>query len=191
MLFLLNSHYGLPSVVFSLFPALGYKDFYTIAGERYKESSKYKGLKESRKPNLISFGKGAQSEMFKQLFDSKEILESGGILNILGYGMHGMANVNINFLEKHRGFRSSFAELGLIAGSPIIPVFAIPGKKGRMHIEFHKPLDLGKEEIEHCDRVKFIVEQYSKILENKWKEHPEFVSGGFLEMYNKQVPLVY
>ncbi len=186
---LLNSHYGLPVILISMFPALKYDDFYSIIGERFKDSTKYKGLKGNRKPKLISFGRGAHSELFKQLYESKEILEAGGILHILGDGMHGMSNVNIEFLGKIRGFRSSFAELGILAGSPIIPVFAVPGKKGTMHVEFLEPLNQGNDTMDHQVRVQQIIEQYSKILEEKWKENPSFISGGFMEMYNKQITI--
>lgn len=186
---LLNSHYGLPSVAYSVFPSLGYQNFYTIIGERYQDSSKFSGLKAKRIPNVLSFERGLQSDSFALLFEAKKLLEEGGILHILGDGMHGKANVSIDFLGKLRGFRSTFAELGLIAGSAIIPIFTIPDKSGNMHLDFLEPLDQGDEDMDHTERVQMIVEQYSKILERKWKEHPQYINGGFVDVYNKQISI--
>ncbi len=58
-----------------------------------------------------------------------------------------------------------------------------------MHVEFYKPLDKGPEEMDHTERVKMIVEQYSKILEEKWKHNPQYINGGFMNMYNKQISI--
>ncbi len=183
---LVNAHFGLPSIVMSLIPALGFENFHAIVGENFSSSMKYKLLKKNRTPKLLSFDRGGQSELFKHLFAAKEILDSGGILHTLGDGMHGVANVFTEFLGKPRGFRSSFAELGLISDSPIIPVYAYPGKRGRIHVEFLEAFQQGSEDMEHEERVRLIVDQYSKVLERKWMEHPYFVTGGFMEMYNKQ-----
>ena len=183
---LVNAHFGLPSVVMSLLPGLGFENFHAIVGENFSSSMKYKLLKKNRTPKLLSFERGGKSELFKQLFEAKKILDGGGILHTLGDGMHGVANVYTEFLGKPRGFRSSFAELGLRSESPIIAVFAYPGKRGRMHVEFSEAFQQGPEDMEHEERVRLLVEQYSKVLESKWMEHPYFVTGGFMEMYNKQ-----
>lgn len=184
---LVNSHFGIPPLLMSMFPALGYDNFYSIVGENYLESSKNLNMRKDRTPNFLSFDRSGGSEFFQLLYKAKEILESGGILHVLGDGMHGKAQVYIDFLGKERGFRSSFAELGLIAGSPIIPVFAYPGKSGAMHVEFYEPLPQGAEDDEHEDRIKLIIEGYSKILQDKWMESPYQIRGGFMEMYNKQL----
>lgn len=186
---LVNSHFGHPAVVMSMFPALGYKNFKAVVGENFSASMKYKILRKERVPEIIAFERGGQSGSFKQLFESRDLLDKGGILHILGDGMHGVANHFINFLGKPRGFRSSFAELSLMSGAPIVTVFAYPGKRGNMHIVFEGPLDTGPEKMEHEDRVRMILSQYADILEKKWMEHPYFITGGYMGMYNKQVQI--
>lgn len=182
---LINSHFGLPSVVLSLMPALGYDNFHSIVGENFTSSAKFNIYRKNRTPKLLIFDRAGQSDLVKQLFESKEILEAGGILNILADGMFGRANANTYFLGKKRGFRSTFAELGMISESSIIPVFAY-AHKGKMHVEFHDALNMGEENMDHEDKIQMIIEQYSQVLEKKWEEQPYLIMGGFMDMYNKQ-----
>jgi hypothetical protein len=32
-----------------------------------------------------------------------------------------------------------------------------------------------------------MLEEYSGILEQKWLENPQYVNGGFMQMYNRQI----
>lgn len=184
---LLASHYGLPAMSVSLFPRLGYDDFYTIMGERGAESMKIAGLGGKTKPKMLVFTRDTSSELFKQLFKAKEILENGGILHLLGDGYHGRSNVSMEFFGKIRGWRSTFAELGLGTGAAIIPLLIIPGGKGKLFIEFHQALDHGDETMNKEDRIAGIVRQYKEMLEQRWEEKPQYINGGFMNMFIRQV----
>jgi len=183
---LLGTHYGLPAVSFSVFPRLGFKNFYTIIGEKGAESVKFKGLREDRKPKLLVFKRGGESDAFSMLFEAKELLEKGNILHLLGDGSHGRASHNFNFLGKVRGYRATFAELALLTGSPIIPVFITP-VKGKIKVDICSPLDLSDTGTDREERVQSIVQQYSDLLEEKWMGNPAFINGGFMEMYNRLI----
>ena len=183
---LLGSHYGLPAATFSLLPRLGYRNFYTIIGEKGAESVKFKGMKKAWQPRLLVFKRGGEGDAFSMLFEARELLEKGNILHLLGDGAHGRASHNLSFLGKLRGYRATFAELAVLTGSPLVPVFVTPDK-GKIKLEFCPALDTGNPEADREDRVNAIVKQYSALLENKWMENPALINGGFMEMYNRQI----
>lgn len=183
---LLGSHYGLPAVSFSLFPHKGFKNFYTILGEKGNDTMKIKGLREKWKPKTFVFKRGGESESFSQLFEIKGLLEEGNIIHILGDGAHGRASHTINFLGKAHGYRSTFAELSILTGAPVIPIFITP-VKGKIQVEIMAPLDQGAEELDREERVSNMVSQYSQILEQKWIDNPQFVNGGFMNMHNRLI----
>ena len=183
---LLGSHYGLPAVTFSLFPRLGYRNFYTIIGEKGAESVKFKGLRDDWKPKLLVFKRGGESEAFTQLFEAKELLEQGNIIHLLGDGSHGRSSHNVVFLGKMRGYRATFAELSILTGAPVFPVFII-AVKGEIFIDIEKPLNTGTESMDREDRVKQTVEQYSRLVEQRWLDKPQYINGGFMQMYNRQI----
>lgn len=184
---LVNSHYGFPAFALSLFPRLGYKDFYTILAERGPDTIKYSGIRDDSKPNLLVAERASSGEMFSLLFQAKQKLEEGGILHVLGDGQHGRSSHSLKFMGKIRGFRASFAELGISSGASIIPVLVTPAGKSKVLVEFFAPLDKGSEEADHQERLDMIVEQYAMILESKWKEKPQYVNGGFVDVHIKQV----
>ncbi|HSG67255.1 MAG TPA: hypothetical protein VK994_01015 [Bacteroidales bacterium] len=183
---LLGSHFGLPAATFSLMPRLGYKNFYTIIGEKGAESVKFKGVKDAWKPKLLVFKRGGESDAFSMLFEAKELLEQGNILHLLGDGAHGRASHNLPFLGKMRGYRATFAELAILTGSPVVPVFVIP-RKGKFVLEFLPALNQGTDEQDREERVLQIVKQYSELLEERWRNEPAMINGGFMEMFNRQI----
>lgn len=183
---LLGSHYGLPAISFSLFPRKGFKNFYTILGEKGVDSVKFKGMREAWKPKVLVFKRGGESESFTQLFETKDLLEKGNIVHILGDGAHGRASHTIDFLGKMQGYRATFAELSVLTGAAVFPIFITP-KKGKIIAEILPSLDAGSDKLEREDRVSSMVNQYSDILAQKWMENPQFINGGFMQMYNRQI----
>ncbi len=184
---LVNSHFGWPSVALWLFVRRGYADFYSILGERGVNTTKVAGIRKDCLPHFLSVSRESKGEAFRLLFQAREKLETGGIVHILGDGQHGRSHFSFPFIDKVRGFRASFAELGLITEALIIPVFVLPAENGRALVEFHEPLSKGSEEEDHQQRLENILRQYAKLLESKWKENPHFIHGGFIDTHIRQV----
>jgi len=184
---LVNSHYGWPSVALWLFTRMDYTNYYSIIGEKGSESLKVAGIRKDCLPQFLSVSRESNTEAFRLLFQAREKLESGGIVHILGDGQHGRPHVSLPFGGKIRGFRASFAELGLITEAALIPVFVLPGEGHGAIIQFHKPLDKGTDEMEHQQRIANIIEQYARLLESKWLSAPHLVNGGFVEVHIRQV----
>ncbi len=180
---LLNSHYGLAEVALSIFPNKGFENFHTVVGAAGADSEKFTGINPEIQANRLVFEKFSDAELFKVLLKAKHVLNDGGIVHILGDAYHGKSNLTLPFLGKLRGFRPSFAELALSTQAEIIPVFIYPGKKQKVIIELHPPLDMGKEEDEKEIRVRKVVEQYTDLLEEKWKRMPQFINPGHMDRY--------
>ena len=115
-----------------------------------------------------------------------EELEKGNIIHLLGDGAHGRASHTIDFLGKMKGYRATFAELSVLTGAAVFPIFITP-EKGNIIAEILPPLDAGSDDMEREERVSSIVNQYSDILGQKWMENPQFINGGFMQMYNRQI----
>ena len=184
---LLGSHYGLPALSFSAFPRLGFKNFYTILGERGADSVKFKGLKPGRRPQTLIFKREGDVDAFSMLFEAKEILEKGNILHLLADGGHGKASHHIEFMGKIRAYRATFAELSLLTGAPVYPVFIVPSG-GKVKINIEDALPSGDGSMEREERVNIMIAAYNRLLESKWEENPSYINGGFIEMYNRMVP---
>jgi lauroyl/myristoyl acyltransferase len=184
---LVNSHFGWPSVALWLFMRKGYTNYYSILGERGVDSLKVAGIRKDCLPQFLSVSRESGTEAFRLLFQAREKLEEGGVVHILGDGQHGRSHVSLPFAGKMRGFRASFAELGLITEAAMIPVFVMPDQRGKAVVKVYEPLDKGPDEMEHQQRIAHIIEQYARILENKWLSAPHLVNGGFVDVHIRQV----
>lgn len=184
---LVSSHFGFAESALTVFPAFGYKDFYTVVRAKGSTSMKFAGLDEKRKPNMLVFKDHSNSELFKIMFKAREILKNGGIFHILGDGYHGKSSITMEFLGRIRGFRGSFAELGISTEADIIPIFITSDNLGKLTYHLEDSLDKGSEEMNHNKRVEYIVKQYKDLLENRWKKEPQHINWGFMDKYLRQV----
>jgi lauroyl/myristoyl acyltransferase len=184
---LVNSHYGQAESAITIFPQLGYNDFHTIVREKGTTSKKFMGLNPRYTPNLIIFKDHSNAELVKQLFKAKEILNGGGIFHILGDGYHGKSVITHDFLGRIRGFRASYAELGLSTGAPIVPVFITVDAAGQITVDIKEPLDKGNDSMPHNERIQLITRQYVDHLQEKWINGPQYIYWGFIEKYLRQL----
>ncbi len=184
---ILNSHWGLAEGALTLFPIIGYKDFYTVVRMKGTDSMKFAGLKKEMQPQLIVFKDHSNAELFKSLFKARDVLTKGHIFHILGDGYHGKSSVDMNFMGRIRGFRASFAELGLSTEAAIHPIFIALNNNGSLDVYIMDAIDKGNESQERHERIQYMVEQYTLILEQKWKEEPQHINQGFMEKYLRQV----
>lgn len=184
---ILNSHFGLAQAGLTVFPKLGYNEFYTIVRAKGLESMKFEGLKENAKPKLLAFKDNSQSELFRQMYRAREVLNEGGIVHLLGDGYHGMSSNTIPFLGKLRGFRSSYAELSLSSGAEILPVFIDCPINKKIIVDILPPLDQGDDSMKPEERREHITLQYAKLLEERWLAQPWNVNWRFIEKHLYQV----
>ncbi|NQT77936.1 MAG: hypothetical protein HQ565_09500 [Bacteroidetes bacterium] len=184
---LLNSHFGLAQAALNIFPMLGYKNFATIVRAKGLESLKFKGINEKSRPKLLAFKDNSQSELFKQMFRAREILNEGGIVHLLGDGYHGMSSNTINFMGKLRGFRPSYAELSMATAAVVLPMFIDCSLSGKVTIDILPPLDPGDDSMSAGEKRNHMTIQYARLLEEKWKSQPWNVNWKFMEKYLYQL----
>ena len=184
---LVNSHYGQAESAITIFPQLGYPDFHTIVREKGTSSKKFMGLNPRYTPNLVIFKDHSNAELVKQLFKAREILNNGGIFHILGDGYHGKSVITHDFLGRIRGFRASYAELGLSTGAPIVPVFITVDLVGQISVDIKDALDKGNDSMPHKERIQHITGQYVDHLQEKWIDKPQYIYWGFIEKYLRQL----
>jgi lauroyl/myristoyl acyltransferase len=180
---ILSSHFGFPEVSISLFPRIGFTDFYTVVGSRGAESEKFTGINPNIESKTLTFDNFSDMELIKLLMKAKHILKEGGIIHLLGDGYHGKSSLTFPFIGKLRGFRGSYAELALSTDAQIIPVFITPGNRGHLTVDLRKPLDKGTEEQSREERITHITRQYVEQLAEEWKKSPQFVNWGHMEKY--------
>lgn len=184
---LLSSHWGFAEAAITLFPLLGYKDFYTVVRKKGTDSMKLAGLNKHTHPRLIVFNDHSNAELFKSLFKARDVLKNGHIFHILGDGYHGKSSVDANFKGRIRGFRASFAELGLATEAVIHPIFIDIDNHGYLDVYILDPLDKGDESMDKASRIRHMVDQYVALLERRWTEKPQHINLGFMEKYLRQV----
>ncbi|MCD4723447.1 MAG: hypothetical protein K8R63_01295 [Bacteroidales bacterium] len=180
---LVGSHLGLAEVAISLFPRIGYTDFYTVIGSRGAESEKFTGINKNIEAKTLVFANFSDVELIKLMMKAKHVLEEGGIIHLLGDGYHGKSSLTFPFIGKLRGFRGSYAELALSTDAQIIPLFIIPNDHGRITVDLRQPLDKGSEEQSREERTAHIISQYVEQLAKEWKKSPQFVNWGHMTKY--------
>lgn len=80
-------------------------------------------------------------------------------------------NYSYDLLGKQVQFKSGFAEISLLTGAPIIPVYKYLLPDGRVMTEFLSPLIT--HETEYAEKVKDLLQQYVDFIGEAWKNHPE------------------
>jgi len=186
---MVNSHFGLAETALSLFPLKGFEEFYTIVADSGAETVKFQGINKSVQSKQLVFSNESGSTLLKTMFKAKQVLDDGGIIHVLGDGNQGNSNLTLPFLKKMRGYRASFAELGLSTDAYIIPVFITLNPKGKFVVRLHEPLDKGEESLSREERLKIIVSQYAKILEEAWLKEPQQVNWGHIKTYLQYVSI--
>ncbi len=184
---ILNSHFGMAQAALTVFPMFGYDNFYTIVRAKGLESLKFEGINEKTSPKMLAFKDNSQSELFKQMYKAREVLNEGHIVHLLGDGYHGMSSNTISFLGKLRGFRPSYAELSISTGAVILPTFIDCSMSGKISVEICPPLDPGDESMSSDEKRMHMTVQYAKLLEKRWLKQPWNVNWRFIEKHLYQV----
>ncbi len=87
-------------------------------------------------------------------------------------GTEAMAGIEVPFCGRNRTFRTGFAELALMTGATIIPVFVSSTMQERFTIDVLEPLDVGMAVLSHPQRVEWLVRQYAMLLQDQWTNAP-------------------
>jgi len=117
----------------------------------------------------------------RAMAQARAVLKGRGAVLILADGGKGQVDVELPFLGGTQRFAQGFATLALVSGAPVVPVFGIPGPQGRVAVRFLPPLDAGAPEWPRSRRIRHLVAQYARHLEERLLEDPLLIKSVDLE----------
>jgi predicted LPLAT superfamily acyltransferase len=178
---LVGAHYGAAHLLSIVLNRVGIRN--AVVG-KFRQQAKQAVIQNI---DLIAL---SRDDPVRPLLLARERLKAGETVLITGDGPYGQ-RIRAPFLGSETGsetgagtgsesgfrggFPQGFATLALATGAPLVPAFAIPGRGGRITVEFHEPLDPGERSSPRKERVLSLVEQYARILERKWLGDPALV----------------
>jgi hypothetical protein len=100
------------------------------------------------------------------------VLQRGGLVHTAGDGERGTGGVRVTFRGRSRSFGEGFAALAVLAGVPVLPVFARMDARGGIEIEILPPLADDPTVQDRRARARLLVEAYVRLLETRWSLAP-------------------
>jgi lauroyl/myristoyl acyltransferase len=102
-------------------------------------------------------------------------LRAGGLMHIVADGYEGSRKVVRPFCNRQRGFETTFIDMALATGAPILTVASRFSGDGSINIEFGPPLR-DEPSLAPAARTEALLGQYVAFLRRQWQEHPADVS---------------
>jgi amino acid adenylation domain-containing protein len=181
---LLNSHYGIGHMDMLMLDRLGIDHVLTVGG--WPSRMEQYGLK---RWNQIKINEKALSPEALSLFgpfslsQARPFLERGGIVRVAADDLFGTGGPTMTFLGRRRPFRKGFAEMAVLTGAAVIPVYSGIEADGRITVNILDPLDGGREVDAREDRVEGLIRQYAAWLGKRWVEEPGYIGLRSLRQY--------
>jgi len=111
----------------------------------------------------------------RELKAALEMLRQGGMVHIMADGYKGNRKITLPFCNRQRGFETTFVELALMAGAPILTVAARFSGDGRIRIEIGPALADDPRQ-DRAARTERLLRQFVAHLQQQWQEHPADIS---------------
>lgn len=142
------------------------------------------GIQSRGRVESINLGDREQSFMLKQVSRARKVLLGGGILHIAGDGLRGQSGREIAFLGRARRFPTSVAELALLTGAAVVPVFGPLNVNGQIRLEFLPPLNPPEPGLSREASVDHLILQYRDLLEARWLADPGSIFKSELTLWH-------
>lgn len=165
---LCNSHYGSGKVILLALMRRGH----TIYSLDRQDVFSFFGIRGQGRIISINLGPREQGFMLKQIVQARNALTEGGVLHIAGDGLRGLSGKAMPFLGRERRFPSSVAELAMVTGAAVLPVFGSLDADGRVNLEILPPLTQLDGSASREDLVAHVNAQYCALLEARWRADP-------------------
>jgi hypothetical protein len=139
-----------------------------------------------RVPGLRVFDLGPRGTFaLPHLRAALAILSRGGLVHTAGDGDRGAGTIQVPFRGRWGSFGEGFAALAILAGVPVLPVFARMDARGRLDLEILPPLPDDPAARDRRARARRLVEAYVRLLEARWAETPAEILVRSLRAYTR------
>jgi len=118
------------------------------------------------------------AQLLKLLVELRKALRRGGAVHLAADGPVGRSGVSVDFFGTPRRFGLGFAALASTTRAPVVPVFAQLAPGGRVEVEFLPALAPPDRSLGRDERLATMVQQYARVLEQKWREDPALIMPG-------------
>lgn len=132
--------------------------------------------------NFLEIGK-SDSFTLREIYMAKQALQRGEIFQLAGDGYQGKSALKHEFLGRERVFKTGFAELALMTGVPVFPLFCTAALNGTITVEILDDLKVSDTKASRKDQVRDLVGQYAALLEARWKASPSNISWSHIDRY--------
>lgn len=118
-----------------------------------------------RTGNTVIYREGAVRKVLRMLAAGQ------GVAMLIDQHMHSPDAIWVQFFQRPAATTSTLAALALRTGAPVIPVFAMPGPDGRLHLIYEHPVP--PPAADTPDPVKDFTQRCTDVLEMYVRRQPE------------------
>jgi len=119
----------------------------------------------TRTGNSVIYRQGAMRKVLR------ELAANNGIALLIDQHLHTPDAVYVDFFRRPAATTSALAALALRTGAPVIPVFALPLRRGRYRLVYEHPVDPPRSE--GPDAIREFTQRCTDVLEMYVRRHPE------------------
>jgi len=111
----------------------------------------------------------------RELKNAVDTLRAGGLLHVMADGYEGSRKTVLEFCGRRRGFETTFIDLSLMTGAPILTVAVRFSGDGGIGIEIGPALR-DDPRLARAARTEALLKQYVAHLDRQWLAHPADIS---------------
>jgi lauroyl/myristoyl acyltransferase len=111
----------------------------------------------------------------RELKAAADALRKSGMVHVMGDGYEGSRKTELEFCNRRRGFETTFIDLALMAGAPILTVASRFSADGSLRFEIGAALR-DDATLARAARTDALLRQYTEHVRRHWQEHPADIS---------------
>jgi acyl-coenzyme A synthetase/AMP-(fatty) acid ligase/lauroyl/myristoyl acyltransferase/acyl carrier protein len=120
----------------------------------------------------------------------RQLLRTGGTVLIVSDWAHDKTGtLSVSMGGRLYDLKPGFAELALMTGAIVLPMYNAHESTGRMHTTFLPPLDAIRSNGSHAAQVSDLMDQYAQFVGSTWRMIPESIDWPIMRNYFNR-PLV-
>ena len=167
-LILVNCHYGMPRMAPVTLARLGYSVLALEAADLFARL----GIQLRDNLTVMEVASKRDKPLVREVYRAKRALDAGSVIHIAADGSFGSSGIELSLHGRRRPFAAGFAELAIMTGARVLPVFTNIAVDGVVSVEFLGPLDPGSETMGRKEKVEHLITQYVDHVERRYIADP-------------------